>query len=232
MIYAISDLHGCYEKYEQMLEKIKFAKEDTLYVLGDVIDRGPDGIKILQDMMRRLNVIPILGNHELMAYAVLSRLNVEITEDNYASQVDMQTLKVLNNWMFNGGQPTMDAFRRLSRSAREDILDYLQEFSLYEIVETGGRRFVLVHGDIGRFQKDKPLEDYEVDDFVWSRCNYNRVYFNDAYLVSGHTPTSLIDPLYRGKIYMANRNIAIDCGVVFDDGLGCICLDTLEQFYV
>lgn len=39
MIYVISDIHGCYDKYIKMLEKIRFSSEDTLYVLGDVLDR-------------------------------------------------------------------------------------------------------------------------------------------------------------------------------------------------
>ena len=34
MIYAMSDLHGCYEKYIKLLEKIKFSNNDTLYILG------------------------------------------------------------------------------------------------------------------------------------------------------------------------------------------------------
>lgn len=40
MIYAVSDIHGCYEKYVQLLEIIRFSEGDTLYVLGDVVDRG------------------------------------------------------------------------------------------------------------------------------------------------------------------------------------------------
>lgn len=67
MIYATSDIHGCAEKYQALLERIRFSAADTLYVLGDVIDRGPDGVAILQDMMLRPNVLPILGNHEFMA---------------------------------------------------------------------------------------------------------------------------------------------------------------------
>ncbi len=38
----ISDLHGHYDKYRAMLTEIQFKSTDTLYVLGDVIDRGPD----------------------------------------------------------------------------------------------------------------------------------------------------------------------------------------------
>ena len=67
MHYVISDIHGCYEKYRGILQAIRLRSEDTLYVLGDVVDRGPDGIRILQDMMGRANVYPILGNHEFMA---------------------------------------------------------------------------------------------------------------------------------------------------------------------
>lgn len=64
MIYVMSDLHGCYDKYLRMLEQIHLGDNDTLYILGDVIDRGKDGVKILLDMMNKKNVHPIIGNHE------------------------------------------------------------------------------------------------------------------------------------------------------------------------
>ena len=47
MTYVMSDIHGQYEKYAQMLEKISFSDEDTLYILGDVLDRGDHSMKIL-----------------------------------------------------------------------------------------------------------------------------------------------------------------------------------------
>ena len=57
MTYAVSDIHGCYDKYRELLRVIRFCPEDTLYVLGDVIDRGPDGFKILLDMAQRRSVV-------------------------------------------------------------------------------------------------------------------------------------------------------------------------------
>lgn len=42
MIYAMSDIHGCYEAYCALLEKIQFSDEDTLYIVGDAIDRGEE----------------------------------------------------------------------------------------------------------------------------------------------------------------------------------------------
>ena len=55
MIYAVSDIHGRYDKYRKLLKRIHFGPDDTLYVLGDVIDRGPDGFKIMLDMAQRPN---------------------------------------------------------------------------------------------------------------------------------------------------------------------------------
>ena len=64
--YAISDLHGHFSTYKKLLEKLKFSEDDFMYVVGDVIDRGRDGIKIIQDVMERKNMEMFLGNHELM----------------------------------------------------------------------------------------------------------------------------------------------------------------------
>ena len=76
MRYIIADIHGCYNEYINLLKKIKFTDKDTLYILGDVVDRGPEPIKILQDMMKRKNVVHFIGNHEFMMYTILKKLTV------------------------------------------------------------------------------------------------------------------------------------------------------------
>lgn len=232
MIYVMSDLHGCYDKYLQMLEKIKFNSEDTLYILGDAVDRGDDGIKILLDMMKRPNVVPMLGNHEYMAYSVLKKFNVDITAYNYNSHLDAEAIEMYENWMFNGGIPTSIAFSKLDKTTKVSIIEYLGEFDLYEEVEVNGAKFVLVHGGLVGFDENKKLADYDIHDIVWGRCDYSRQYYKDRYLITGHTPTYNIDEKYKGKIYKNNNHIAIDCGAVYGGRLGCICLDTFEEFYV
>ena len=47
MIYVLSDIHGRLDRFEKMLRMIDLRDDDTLYILGDVIDRGKDGIRIL-----------------------------------------------------------------------------------------------------------------------------------------------------------------------------------------
>lgn len=232
MIYVMSDIHGQYDQYAEMLSKIGFSGKDTLYVLGDVIDRGKDGIKILFDMMNRFNVVPMLGNHEYMAYKVLSKLNVEITEDNYDSHLDYKTLISWQDWLSNGGVATQEAFTALHHSGRRKILEYLCEFTVYEELTVGDTDYILAHAGLGNFSAERPLYDYAIEEFVWDRADYSRKYFDNKILITGHTPTFMIDEACRGKIIRKNNHIAIDCGVVYGEKLGCICLDTQEEFYV
>ena len=224
MNYVMADIHGHYDKYKKILEKIQFSDEDTLYVLGDVLDRGPDGIKILQDMMLRANVIPILGNHEYMASNCLAWLMREVTEESI-DNIDAERLRGITEWMSVGGDKTIEGFRKLAMEEREDILDYLSEFGLYEVVHANGETFILVHAGLDDFAPDRDLYDYDLSELIFNKPDYEKEYFSDKYLVTGHVLT-------MGEIMEKNRHIAIDCGAGFGGKLGCICLETMEKFYV
>ena len=76
--YVISDIHGQYDMFMELLDKIKLKKTDTLYVLGDVLDRGPHPIKTLRKLMEMSNAICMVGNHELMALEGLEFLMSDI----------------------------------------------------------------------------------------------------------------------------------------------------------
>lgn len=74
MRYLISDIHGCYEEYRELLDKINFSKDDELYILGDSMDRGPDSIKVIQDLIPRPNTTYIIGNHDYLMYYFMKKL--------------------------------------------------------------------------------------------------------------------------------------------------------------
>lgn len=232
MTYVISDIHGEYEKYISMLEMIDLRDEDTLYVLGDVVDRGERPIDILRDMMLRPNVIPIVGNHELIAADILRDLMVEVTEENYATHVDLQMMKKIMQWQRNGGDTTMKQFRALSGDEREYVLEYFDEFLPYEIVSVGEQRFLLVHAGLGGFREGRPIEDYSLEELTFSRPDYEKKYFaaEDVFVVSGHTPTLAVSG--KAEIYKSHGNILIDCGAAFDGRLACLRLDDMKEFYV
>lgn len=230
MIYAMSDLHGCRESYQSMLEAIEFAPEDTLYVLGDVIDRGPDGVEILQDMMGRSNVIPILGNHELTAAMCLPWLLETVTDRSLAALGEDQ-IAALSGWIANGGGPTLRALQGLRQEEREALLEYLRDMELYAQVTAGGRSFVLTHSGLDHFAPEKELDRYQLEDFLFCRPSLRTVYYPDRLMLFGHTPTRLLGG--GNRILRRETWMDLDCGCAFKGGrLGCLCLDTLEEFYV
>ena len=232
MIYVMSDIHGAYDQYLQMLEKISFSQEDTLYVLGDAVDRGPEPVKLLQDMASRENVYLIMGNHEAMAARILGKLNVEITEENAESYLNAEWMQAIMEWQLNGGTVTMKQFRALSADERLDLLDYISESPWYDAVDAGGRTFILVHSGLGHFEPGKRLSHYSFVELAWMRPDYERQYHEDpsVYIVSGHTPTLAVSG--RPEIYHSHNNILIDCGAVFGGRLACLCLDTMDEFYI
>lgn len=79
--YVIGDLHGMYGTYMDAVSSIN--DEDTLYILGDVIDGGQHGIKILQDIMKRPNVKLFIGDHEwelMRCYEIMKKYNLSVQE--------------------------------------------------------------------------------------------------------------------------------------------------------
>lgn len=234
MRYLISDIHGCYEEYVELLEKIRFSREDELYVLGDAMDRGPEPIRVIRDLMMRENVIYIVGNHDHMMLTTLRKLAVEITEENCESHLSSEDLLNYHYWIQDGGRVTAEQFRALSREEQQDILDYLGDASLYEVLEEKGEQYVLVHAGLQRFEEEKSLEDYDLTDLLYGRTDYGRRYYRDPhrFLVTGHLPTMSIRPDAQPLIYQEHGHIALDCGAVFGGNLAAYCVETKEAFYV
>ena len=191
MIYAMSDIHGCYEKYRSILETIEFAEDDTLYVLGDVLDRGPDGFKILLDMAARPNVIGLLGNHELLAATVLPSLlrTIRRGEEQPLTKAEQAQMQ---EWLQNGGKASILQFLQFGGEEMETVCEYLPELSAYEEISVQGRRFVLVHAGLEHFSAARSLEEYDLEDFLFCRPDLDTTYFPDKTLVFGHTPTRLL----------------------------------------
>ena len=62
--YVMSDIHGMAHLLKQMLEEIRFSDGDQLYILGDMIDRGPDPAGVIDLVSQSRNITALRGNHE------------------------------------------------------------------------------------------------------------------------------------------------------------------------
>lgn len=224
MIYAMSDLHGCYNLFKRMLKRIHFCDQDTLYILGDIVDRGAGGIQILLEIMGHSNIIPLLGNHDVMAYSLLKKLPLK------KDLLDENVIEAFRLWFLDGGAKTFKGFQSLDKNKRNDVLMFFKTFKIYKELDINGRHFFLSH-TVPEKERMLDLDSCNWEDFILGEPDYGQQYFYDRYIVTGHTPTGLIDKSFAGKIYQKHHHIAIDCGAVFGNPLGCICLDTLKTFY-
>ena len=230
MIYVISDLHGYpHKRLLQLLEKAGFGKDDFLYILGDVVDRNGDGgVETLQWLMYQTNVQLILGNHEAMLLAnafVFDEIRDDIEEKLTADKLDM-----LNRYILDGGKVTLDAMHKLSDETREDILDYLRDCPLYELLSVGDKDYLLVHSGIESFDKNKKLSEYADDEFLWARPRLDERYFDELTTVLGHTPTAFYGEEYTDKIVVTDTWIGIDMGAGSGHEPVLLRLDDMKEF--
>lgn len=203
-VYVMSDLHGCYREFLKMLKKIDFSGKDQLYIIGDVVDRGRNNIKLLQYIMKEPNITLLLGNHELMMREALE------TED-------------YDLWFYNGGIFTLKEYQKLPEAEQQEILDYLHELPLFLDLTIANRKYHLIHG--------APLEDEaDIEGCVWERPEPEDIFFSDRTAIIGHTPTRCYTE--EDRIFHAANFIDIDCGCVYYGALACLRLDDLAEFYV
>lgn len=229
MIYVMSDIHGYYNKYIDVLNNINLQDNDTLYILGDVVDKGEYGCKILLDMMKHHNIIALLGNHDNMAKTFLSKL---IDKDIDINKIDKSFKRNMIEWVRYEGKNTFNEFKELSLDDKINVLRYLETFKLYAEINVNNKDYILVHAGLDNFKKTKRLEDYTIDEMIWAETDYNKMYFKDKILITGHTPVSaILFDKNADKIYKKNNHIAIDCGCGYGKNLGVLCLNTMEEMY-
>lgn len=239
-VYVMSDIHGRLEEFKKMLRKIKFDNQkDTLYLLGDYCDWGPDSIGVIQYLYRfekRANVICLLGNHDKMMLESILLDRGEIKEE------DCHLEDIQNVWFYNSGNDTYFQFLQQSKYIQDKIVNWLKNLKLVvPNVEVNGRNYYLCHSEPyinGRSEKD----------VIWGRETpylLNIELTNslpNITLIKGHTIVykyhSIDETTGKCEIYKKYDNlICIDCGAKamrghFGYRLGCLRLDDMMEFYV
>jgi len=245
MIYVCSDIHGRYDRWMKLLETINFGPDDTMYILGDTIDRGPDSIKLLLDIASRENVQMLLGNHEHMMLCSM----IDITRGNINSEM----IRVWTNPR-NGGDKTLAAFLDASTKNQDRVLKLLQDDTLaIKIVEVNGKKFHLSHSfTLPTIEKDEyyvsELTNNDLNNICWMTpfrtdelfvpldC-YNKDY---CYII-GHVPVQRMIGTENVDFISVNLPaggsiIDIDLGCAFGNNvpnyLGCLRLDDMESFKI
>jgi serine/threonine protein phosphatase 1 len=229
MVYVLSDIHGNERRFNSVMKQIRLQPEDTLCVLGDVIDRHPGGIRILRQIMDMPNAKMILGNHEYMMLRALGCPYDDYRDDGRA----------LEHWYRNGGKVTHDHLKRIRKTLRREIVEYLQGLPLCIDVAVNGTAYKLVHGAPAETYSAEPKYKNEIHYAVWKRLDIVDTFSKDITLVFGHTPTKYYQDNVPMEIWRGEHKIGIDCGSGYPEAgpdsrygrLACLRLDDGKIFY-
>ena len=232
MTYVVSNLHGHLEEYKTLLQTIRFsADRDVLYVLGDIVDYGPEPMALIEDMSYRLNVYPIAGEHDFTAVRMLSGYEKMQADMAKGKAPDQAFVSELTAWIKDGGEPTLSAYRALDKDMQEGVMDYLSDMPLYEEVTVDGKDYLLLHTGIYDFTPDVELDWLEPDDFFSEPLDPTAHYFDDKTIIVGHTPTGEENG-GADRIFYGNGTVFIDCGLGRGGRLACLRLEDGKEFYV
>ena len=239
MIYVMSDIHGNLRRFNSVMEQINLTPEDTLYVLGDVIDRYTDGIRILRKLMSMENVRMIMGNHEYMMLDVLYRNDTGLdAKERYKQE---QRIRL---WYDSGGLVTHNYLKHIKKLVRAEIFSYLKTLPVNIDITVNGIDYKLVHAAPEEmYYEYKSLRYRNSREFsVWHRLGKHEDVPGEYTLIFGHTPTYYYQDNLPMRIYRNGRVIGIDCGAgtaepaEYRNGfcygrLACLRLDDMKEFY-
>jgi len=197
-IFAIGDIHGCSKTFKKLLlHKIKINKSDTIYCVGDYIDRGEDSkgvIDFILDLRAEGYTIHTLrGNHEQMLL------------DSIADEFETYL------WLRNGGSDTLRSFGIQSlRELQATYLSFFKETQFYFKI----KNYIIVHAGLN-FNRENILADKEA--MLWIR-DFDPVQpaLKELILIHGHTPKPLDYILNQkgncmnidgGCVYTKNKNL-------------------------
>ena len=217
MTYVISDINGNYQKFKELMDNVLINDSDTLYVLGDTVDFGDEPMELIEDISMRSNVYAVAGARDYLAARMLYGFDKMLKG---GGTPDAGYIAEMTEWVANGGQTTLDGFRALDADAREGVLDYLTEMTLYEEADIKGKTYVLLSRGIANYDADTDLEDYEPEDFFSDDATAPQI--EGATVIVGGEVTK------SGKIERDGNVIRINCGAK----LACLCLENGKEFYV
>ncbi len=244
--YAVADIHGQLKTFLAGLKEIGFSSDDRLYVLGDAIDRGPAGMKLLQMIMQKPNMDLIIGNHEFMMLN-----SVDPGGEKFCNGEDAAL------WLYyNGGDETYKRYKITGKAKRVALLDWLRSRCVIKTIELEGRKICLSHSYYKEGLENTEYKDMSYRDvwnIVWTSIyrddpETKGTFIYDDYdytFITGHVPVQRIRKFIEHeedfgclKAFTKGNLIDIDGGCAFgridevSNGLIFLRLEDMKEFPV
>lgn len=200
------DIHGCYDEFISLRNKINISKEDIEICVGDVITKGYNSIKVL-DFLIENGIKSVLGNHEdkLLRYLYHEKQNY-----NNPIKLNRDEKNIISN-------------------LNNKHLSYLQKIPLY--LKIGN--ITIVHGglqndidlnNISSKDKQKILRVRYLDknqNFIsYGKEDKNSVFWSDVY--TGKEGFVIFGHQNFKEVKISSNAIGIDTGCVYGNKLSAI----------
>lgn len=259
--YVMSDIHGCYNAFTEILKMINFSDEDQLILLGDYIDRGSQNIEMLQWIETQTdNVLLIKGNHEAefaqcidIFLACVKKLKIDIYSVPNEKLKDVFTIikEYLDNDMFDY-YGTIEQIISSGKVSVQDLINWKQIIDImpYFFKTTiNKKKFIFVHAGYitdEYFELIKDKYDDKESFYIYARDGFfhNNGLFNTT-IIFGHTPTIFTGSFHNnGYVFKFIDKKSdctyynIDCGISYRSDkhinakLACIRLEDEKIYYV
>lgn len=234
--YAISDLHGHLDLFNQVKEYI--SDDDIVYALGDFGDRGPHPWKTLQSVLDDEQFVYLMGNHDLMLLDAIKdyKIRMDTGDTTDIDRLLFQFNGVFADLRYNGGLPTFEGWA--AEPNRWEYYEKLLNLPLeIRLAALDGEHFIyLTHAGY------TPGKSYRlnIDDFVWDRVHFYNHWdnLNRDVMFHGHTiipylikqlPKDECDTTNGYCIYDYGNKIDIDMGTHITNQTVLVNIDTLES---
>lgn len=256
--YVISDIHGCYDAFINMLEKIGFTEEDQLILAGDYIDRGNQSFEMLKWIENAPdNVLLIKGNHDAefmqcihIILSFIKKIHISVTNNKDLYNIYVLLKSKLNIEMFDY-YGTIEHLILNNNVTLDDLIKWkeiINNMPLYFKIFINGCRHIITHaGYIEENDFLKISNKYEDIESFYLYAREDSIKYGgqkDSIIVSGHTPTISKGLFFNdGNVFSYTDSSKrctfynIDCGKVYyskeniNAKLACIRLEDKKIFY-
>lgn len=214
--YTISDIHGCTKTFKKLLEKIDLQKEDELFILGDMVDRGPDTKGTIEHILflkrEGYEIKCLMGNHERMMLDAYEQGRIEE-----------------HLWLQRGGTPTLKSY---GIEHVEDVplehIEFISKLPTHFVLDD----YVLVHAGLDFISNKDPFINQ--DAMLWIRRwhhEFDRDRVGGRKIIHGHTPSKKKDIIAFHKEIETIGILDIDGGCSFphDIEYGYLCAYNLSK---
>lgn len=189
-VWVIGDIHGYNETFDALIKKLCLSEQDIILCLGDLIDKGPNSLKVLETVKGSSQIFSVRGNHEEM-------MRLSISPEHG---------RMMKSWLKYGGLITLESF---SNDENEQIkearkwLPFIENLPTEIVLE----KYRIVHAG---YDDSKPIEEQNNQQKMWGRTIFHieKPLDNNRQIIVGHTPVQTLNCFGKQDIWVCEIKLA------------------------